>query len=94
MCHLDVVCWVWPAFWLTDEDKWPENGEIDIVEGVNNQSVAKTALHTSKDCEMFAQVPDYEKTGLCEWFNWFTRHLYRNPRLASMVQSRLCPCVI
>lgn len=58
---------VWPAFWLTDEESWPNNGEIDIVEGINNQSVAKTAMHTSKDCDMFAHVPEYAKTGTFEW---------------------------
>ena len=46
-------CGVWPAFWLTDEQNWPVNGEIDIVEGVNYQNVAKTALHATKGCSMF-----------------------------------------
>lgn len=50
--HMPVGCGVWPAFWLTDEANWPVNGEIDIVEGVNYQSVAKTALHTTKTCIM------------------------------------------
>ena len=57
-------CGVWPAFWLTDEDAWPMNGEIDIVEGINTQSVAKTALHTSESCSMYAHVPPYAKTGV------------------------------
>mmetsp|Transcript_14551 Transcript_14551/g.21461 ORF Transcript_14551/g.21461 Transcript_14551/m.21461 type:complete len:449 (-) Transcript_14551:2029-3375(-) len=61
--HMPVGCGVWPAFWLTDEDVWPDNGEIDIVEGVNFQTSAKTALHTSKDCSMYAHVPDFVKTG-------------------------------
>ena len=51
------------SFWLTDEDDWPNHGEIDIVEGLNNQSVAKTALHTRAECSMYAHVPDYAHTG-------------------------------
>jgi hypothetical protein len=50
--HMPAGCGVWPAFWLTDEANWPVNGEIDIVEGINYQSVAKTALHSTKSCSM------------------------------------------
>ena len=50
--HMPSGCGVWPAFWLTDEPNWPVNGEIDIVEGVNYQTTAKTALHSTKGCEM------------------------------------------
>ena len=63
--HMPAGCGVWPAWWLTDEAAWPDNGEIDIVEGINYQTVAKTALHTSDRCSMFAHVPDWAKTG--EW---------------------------
>lgn len=61
--HMPAGAGVWPAFWLTDEADWPKNGEIDILEGINNQTRAKTALHTSEMCSMFAHVPDYAKTG-------------------------------
>jgi hypothetical protein len=60
--HMPAGCGVWPAFWLTDEANWPVNGEIDIVEGVNYQSEAKTALHTTKGCSMY-DVPLGVKTG-------------------------------
>jgi hypothetical protein len=60
--HMPAGCGVWPAFWLTDEANWPINGEIDIVEGVNYQSVAKTALHTTKECKM-DDIPQGLKTG-------------------------------
>lgn len=62
--HMPTGCGVWPAFWLTDETVWPDHGEIDILEGINTQATAKTALHTSESCSMYAHVPDYAKTGV------------------------------
>lgn len=50
--HMPAGCGMWPAFWLTDEANWPINGEIDIAEGVNYQTEAKTALHSTKGCDM------------------------------------------
>lgn len=61
--HMPDGCGVWPAFWLTDEENWPNNGEIDILEGVNGQTTAKTALHTSDKCDMFQHVAPYAATG-------------------------------
>lgn len=61
--HMPTGCGVWPAWWLTDEDNWPRNGEIDVVEGINDQQVVKTALHTSDHCDMYAHVSDYWHTG-------------------------------
>ena len=61
--HMPAGCGTWPAFWLTDEDNWPVNGEIDIVEGVNTQSVAKVALHTTQTCSM-KNIPLGVRTGV------------------------------
>lgn len=37
----------WPAFWLLPEDaKWPEGGEIDIMERLNNDSIAYQTVHS------------------------------------------------
>lgn len=47
---------------MTDEANWPVNGEIDIVEGVNYQSRAKTALHSTQGCDMF-DIPLGTMTG-------------------------------
>lgn len=62
--HMPAGCGQWPAFWLTDEANWPVNGEIDIIEGVNYQSTAKTALHSTKGCVM-DDIPLGVMTG--EW---------------------------
>ncbi|RAL00521.1 glycoside hydrolase family 16 protein [Aspergillus ibericus CBS 121593] len=43
------ICGTWPAFWLLGSD-WPNNGEIDIIEGVNQQTTNDMTLHTSDGC--------------------------------------------
>lgn len=45
------ICGTWPAFWMFG-DTWPANGEIDIIEGVNNQASGAITLHTSPGCVM------------------------------------------
>ncbi len=41
------ICGTWPAFWMVGAD-WPNNGAIDIVEGVNDQASNSMTLHTSQ----------------------------------------------
>ena len=37
----------WPAFWLLPEDApWPDGGEIDIMERLNNDSIAYQTVHS------------------------------------------------
>ncbi|TDL26668.1 glycoside hydrolase family 16 protein [Rickenella mellea] len=42
-------CSVWPAWWMAGPD-WPQNGEIDILEGVHNQQFNQYTLHTAAGC--------------------------------------------
>ncbi|KAF5379325.1 hypothetical protein D9757_007612 [Collybiopsis confluens] len=42
-------CSLWPAYWSVGPN-WPNNGEIDIIEGVNLNTVNQMTLHTSADC--------------------------------------------
>ncbi|KAF1992133.1 glycoside hydrolase family 16 protein, partial [Aulographum hederae CBS 113979] len=45
------TCGTWPAFWMVGPD-WPNNGEIDIIEGVNSQQHNAMALHTGPGCSI------------------------------------------
>ncbi|PLB41424.1 glycoside hydrolase family 16 protein [Aspergillus candidus] len=43
------ICGTWPAYWLLGPN-WPNNGEIDIIEGVHEQTTNLMAAHTSDGC--------------------------------------------
>lgn len=45
------ICGVWPAFWMVGPN-WPNDGEIDIMEGVNSQESNRMTLHTGADCQI------------------------------------------
>ncbi|KUJ08535.1 uncharacterized protein LY89DRAFT_332806 [Mollisia scopiformis] len=45
------ICGVWPSLW-TFGPNWPNNGEIDIIEGVNDATTNTVTLHTSSGCAM------------------------------------------
>ncbi|TFY74225.1 hypothetical protein EWM64_g9787 [Hericium alpestre] len=48
-------CSVWPAWWTVGPD-WPLNGEIDIIEGVNNMGTNQYTGHGSAGCTLSADA--------------------------------------
>ncbi|KAF2798785.1 glycoside hydrolase family 16 protein [Melanomma pulvis-pyrius CBS 109.77] len=45
------ICGTWPAFWSLGSGTWPSGGEIDIIEGVNQNTQNKMVLHTDTNCK-------------------------------------------
>ncbi|KAI4738802.1 hypothetical protein E4T50_10733 [Aureobasidium sp. EXF-12298] len=51
--HAPYGCGTWPAVWLSDPNNWPEHGEIDVIETVEQGNKGnQMTLHTSKGCTM------------------------------------------
>ena len=46
------VCGTWPAFWTLGDGTWPYHGEIDILEGADEQTADLSALHTAGQCSI------------------------------------------
>ncbi|TDL19676.1 hypothetical protein BD410DRAFT_791798 [Rickenella mellea] len=49
MLHVPFGCSTWPAFW-SQAEVWPEGGEIDTFEGVNQIGQNTMSLHTEPGC--------------------------------------------
>ncbi|KZV64904.1 glycoside hydrolase family 16 protein [Peniophora sp. CONT] len=49
--HMPQGLGTWPAIW-ENGDNWPNGGEVDILEGVNDVTPDATTLHTSAGCTM------------------------------------------
>lgn len=47
--HVPFGCASWPAFWMSGPD-WPNDGEIDIFEGWNDNPLNRATLHTTANC--------------------------------------------
>ncbi|KAJ3474865.1 hypothetical protein NLG97_g9660 [Lecanicillium saksenae] len=51
--HTPYGCATWPALWLVDSANWPQHGEIDVLESINEGDDGNMmTLHTSSDCTM------------------------------------------
>jgi len=51
MTHVPFGCSVWPAWW-SQAPNWPQGGEIDTFEGVNQVTMNQMALHTNTGCNL------------------------------------------
>jgi len=51
LSHMPTGCGTWPAWWSVGPG-WPNAGEIDIIEGVNEGTIDQMTLHTNAGCDM------------------------------------------
>ena len=48
--HMPQGCATWPAIWETGLADWPNQGELDILEGVNDVTPNAISIHTTLGC--------------------------------------------
>eukprot|EP00727_Mastigamoeba_balamuthi_P000462 m51a1_g10412 putative endo- -beta-glucanase (583) ;mRNA; f:68291-70292 len=71
MNHMPTGCGTWPAYW-TCGPKWPEGGEIDIIENVHRATTNLLTLHTKEGCDQSSE-PTTAFTG-----SWSTKNCWIN----------------
>ncbi|KAK0482623.1 glycoside hydrolase family 16 protein [Armillaria novae-zelandiae] len=49
--HIPTGCGTWPAWW-SNGPNWPDGGEIDITEGINDYTNNQATLHTGVGCTL------------------------------------------
>jgi len=57
--HMPYGCGTWPAIWTVGAN-WPYNGEIDVIEGVNQNNRNQMTLHSGPGCTM---PTNWDQTG-------------------------------
>ncbi|KAJ3933138.1 MAG: putative glycoside hydrolase family 16 protein [Lentinula lateritia] len=49
---MPVGCGTWPAIWSTSTGTWPDDGEIDMIEGVHESIDNQITMHTNAGCTL------------------------------------------
>lgn len=58
--HIPTGPSLWPAVWyLAPQAPWPDNGEMDIMEWVNDNTYNSMTLHTGEGCTVANSPADY-----------------------------------
>ncbi|KAJ4475046.1 putative glycoside hydrolase family 16 protein [Lentinula aciculospora] len=52
VASMPVGCGTWPAIWSTSTGTWPNDGEIDMIEGVHESTENQITMHTNAGCTL------------------------------------------
>ncbi|CZR56468.1 related to mixed-linked glucanase precursor MLG1 [Phialocephala subalpina] len=63
------TCGVWPAFWTVNHVNYPEWGEIDILENINENTNSLHALHTTAGCTVAGNQGATHQTSTQQSYN-------------------------
>lgn len=64
---LHAATGAWPAIWLLPQgEKWPDGGEIDIMERLNGDSIAYQTVHTHYTYTLGIKDPPQGATGVID----------------------------
>jgi beta-glucanase (GH16 family) len=70
LAHMPAsVCGIWPAFWTVNTVDYPANGEIDIIENINENERSLETLHTAPGCQVVGNELGYQQSGYQESYN-------------------------
>lgn len=81
----------WPAIWmLPQNEKWPFGGEIDIMERLNNDSIAYQTVHSNYTYNLNIKDPKPGNTGPInrEDYNIYTVEIYPDSLVFSINANR------
>ena len=89
---MDDASGAWPAAWLLPEGRWPDDGEIDIMERLNSDDFAHQTIHSA------VTEYDHEKRKTQNWhhtapirkgdWNVYSVELYEGRRLGGTHQPK------
>lgn len=65
--------------WTVSLDDWPNGGEIDILEAINEEVQSTSTLHTGSDCSVHGNKETIQQTGLQVSYNCSQWATYDDP---------------
>jgi len=91
LAHMPTGCGTWPAFWTVGPN-WPNGGEIDMVEYVNEYTSNQCTLHTGSNgvCKMDPNVGSMYKSTNGTTSQSFTGNLISTECLSSGNNNNGC----